>query len=873
MSEVVLDEGGIELLWRVHFGFFDPVVAGNDTDGDGLTDADEEKDWSDPRNKNEPDPKKSPEQRRQDVIEAMRPTDVTLAGKPATHAEMLAQEYIANAGIRTRIAMSQEAAHARVEAWSKRTSHKRDYFRGGVVTDVEGEAPVIQYDYGIISNTSANVMPLWSDPSLGSYVTGYGLINNVTTRQICGMWENHVPLNTHNELIGRVTFGDTSLPGPDSSHATAVAGIIGAAGTAGFDFRGVAYQCGIRAYKNDETTYTKLLDLQSLPVTGENLLKRMRASNHSYGPNGGWGKPDDNGTRQWEGDILQVVNAPYPEDYHFGLYDEDAKEADDTAYALPYHLLIRAAGNEKKNGAKGAFFSLINPFAANDHLYCLASWIGTGQLREPIYVAIAALNGTSNSYWIKKAHVVPKRQSNDPASPEYQVILGYEANSIDNLHSIVLNEFPTDGTTLLDSILDPETEEWSDVTGHFDCLPGGFTVSKNALCVGAIGVNGATNYSGTGPTDDGRIKPDVVAYGGEDFGNGDIEPFPLLGAAGVSDYTYEDVGTSFAAPAVAGAVTLLSEWQEKEKGLYNKEPYRASTFKALICHTATHMPAPVVPGLPGMANPPPGPNFTFGWGKVNATAAAEMIKTNYNREKITEVFLPHGSAFASIKLRAIGTGPLGNQPSKPIKVTIAWTDPSGNIQPDDIDGQGSTLKHDINLKLIKTQMPAGVTVYPWKPNPATPHQPYLPVTPPPDATESWYQNHRDNIEQVYIPAPLYNEEWEIKITSSTPLTAGTTPGQWVSVIMEGLFRPGPVEGTILSSSFQYGQMYNVVFSTAMGGYYQVQYFPNAYNGTWENAPGLGIIKARSDVYSAWFYVTPPASPVPLRIVKLSPYPF
>ena len=175
-----------------------------------------------------------------------------------------------------------------------------------------------------------------------------------------------------------------------------------------------------------------------------------------------------------------------------------------------------------------------------------------------------------------------------------------------------------------------------------------------------------------------------------------------------------------------------------------------------------------------------------------------------------------------------------------------------NIQPDDIDGQGSTLKHDINLKLIKTQMPAGVTVYPWKPNPATPHQPYLPVTPPPDATESWYQNHRDNIEQVYIPAPLYNEEWEIKITSSTPLTAGTTPGQWVSVIMEGLFRPGPVEGTILSSSFQYGQMYNVVFSTAMGGYYQVQYFPNAYNGTWENAPGLGIIKARSDVYSAWF---------------------
>ena len=405
VSEVVLDEGGIELLWRVHFGFFDPVVAGNDTDGDGLTDADEEKDWSDPRNKNEPDPKKSPEQRRQDVIEAMRPTDVTLAGKPATHAEMLAQEYIANAGIRTRIAMSQEAAHARVEAWSKRTSHKRDYFRGGVVTDVEGEAPVIQYDYGIISNTSANVMPLWSDPSLGSYVTGYGLINNVTTRQICGMWENHVPLNTHNELIGRVTFGDTSLPGPDSSHATAVAGIIGASGTTGSttllngltfvhaDFRGVAYQCEIRAYDKTDA-YTELLALTPPPGTGENLLKRMRVSNHSYGPNQGWVGWNADGTKLWNGDILQILGKPIPEDYHFGLYDSDARQADDTAYALPYHLLVRAAGNETGQVAEGDDFGIrIN---GGDTIYgWIASYIGTGDFREKVYVNV------SINTWVK----------------------------------------------------------------------------------------------------------------------------------------------------------------------------------------------------------------------------------------------------------------------------------------------------------------------------------------------------------------------------------------------------------------------------------------------------------------------------------------
>ncbi len=406
MSEVVLDEGGIELLWRVHFGFFDPVVAGNDTDGDGITDADEEKNWTDPRNKNEPDLKKSPEQRRQDVIEAMRSPEPIQAGKPATISEELALEYTANVGIRTRIAMSQAAAHARVEAWSKRTGNKRNHFRGGVVTDVEGDEPVVQYDNGIISNTSANVMPLWPGQSVQSDVMGYGLIGNplagyTMTRQICGMWEKHVPLDTHNELFGRVAWGDDARPGPDSSHATAVAGIIGASGTAGSttipngltfvhaDFRGVAYQCEVRAYDLD-LNYTELSALNPPPGgTGENLLKRMRASNHSYGPNYGWKGVDVNGIRLWDGSIeVLFPTAPnyVPEDYRFGLYNEDAQQADSTAYALPYRLLVRAAGNETGEGSMdGRFLSIsINGGLFTNWWY--SSFLGTGPNRSPVYV-------------------------------------------------------------------------------------------------------------------------------------------------------------------------------------------------------------------------------------------------------------------------------------------------------------------------------------------------------------------------------------------------------------------------------------------------------------------------------------------------------
>ncbi|MFZ0389486.1 MAG: S8 family serine peptidase [Calditrichia bacterium] len=60
---------------------------------------------------------------------------------------------------------------------------------------------------------------------------------------------------------------------------------------------------------------------------------------------------------------------------------------------------------------------------------------------------------------------------------------------------------------------------------HFDCIPGGLATAKNVLTVGAVyDINGGysqtgdvvmTDFSSWGPTDDGRIKPDIVANGYE----------------------------------------------------------------------------------------------------------------------------------------------------------------------------------------------------------------------------------------------------------------------------------------------------------------------------------------------------------------------
>jgi hypothetical protein len=135
-------------------------------------------------------------------------------------------------------------------------------------------------------------------------------------------------------------------------------------------------------------------------------------------------------------------------------------------------------------------------------------------------------------------------------------------------------------------------------------------LGKNVLTVGALtdAVSGGlrspgsalmTSFSSWGPTDDGRIKPDVVANG-----------YYLRSTSYAGDTSYSTMsGTSMATPSAAGSAHLLVHLFHT---LFTNQVMRASTLKALLIHTADDK---------GNA----GPDYEYGWGLINGSQPFSLI--------------------------------------------------------------------------------------------------------------------------------------------------------------------------------------------------------------------------------------------------------
>ncbi len=281
----------------------------------------------------------------------------------------------------------------------------------------------------------------------------------------------------------------------------------------------------------------------------------------------------------------------------------------------------------------------------------------------------------------------------------------------------------------------------------YDCIPNGPGVAKNALTIGAVedvlSYTGpesvvSASFSSWGPTDDGRIKPDIC-------GNG----WALYSSFATSDTSYETYyGTSMASPNVCGSLALLQDYY---KDHHNGIPMKAATLKALALHTARE------------AGTAPGPDYGFGWGLLDAYAAYREIQSDLeDRKGLIEEYTINDGVPVELFYRSDGT-------ESELRVTVCWTDPAGTQPPWVLDPVDLMLVNDLDLRVDKD----GSLYEPWVLDPADPASP---------AAKG--DNFRDNVEQVHIADPeagLY----VVRINHKGSLSGGS---QDFSIVVSGAAR-------------------------------------------------------------------------------------
>ncbi len=264
------------------------------------------------------------------------------------------------------------------------------------------------------------------------------------------------------------------------------------------------------------------------------------------------------------------------------------------------------------------------------------------------------------------------------------------------------------------------------VDGGYDTIGGGPGSAKNHLTIGAINdIPGGytqpsdvvlSTFSGWGPTDDGRIKPDLVANG-----------IGLTSSTATSDTAYSSFsGTSMSTPNTAGSLGLLNQHSQNLYGSL----FKAATMKALVINTADE------------AGPDPGPDYSFGWGLLNTAAAASAL-SNATPPSMRGSLVPALSSNvqeATLADSATLEYQVRSDGGSPLKVTIAWTDPPGAVPaPTMVDPPDLTLVNDLDLRL---EAPDTTIFEPWVLDPSSP-----------SSAAGTGDNFRDSVEQVWIEAP------------------------------------------------------------------------------------------------------------------------
>ncbi|MGM5630381.1 S8 family serine peptidase [Apibacter raozihei] len=243
-----------------------------------------------------------------------------------------------------------------------------------------------------------------------------------------------------------------------------------------------------------------------------------------------------------------------------------------------------------------------------------------------------------------------------------------------------------------------DLDEWSYINPHkkgYELITAQ-GVAKNVLTVAAV--ENVSNYTGPssvklayfsspGPTDDGRIKPNIASKGVGVYST----YFDANNPTETNKYASMS-GTSMASPGITGGVLLIQQYFNSLNGKFMK----SATVRGLVQHTAKE------------AGDADGPDYRYGWGLADFKKSALTISGSKTGEAILEENILENGTDYTKEFNVNGD-------TEPLIVSISWTDlPAANYNskratdPDDI-----YLVNDLDVRVIDTQ---GNTYYPWKLN-------------------------------------------------------------------------------------------------------------------------------------------------------------
>ncbi len=199
---------------------------------------------------------------------------------------------------------------------------------------------------------------------------------------------------------------------------------------------------------------------------------------------------------------------------------------------------------------------------------------------------------------------------------------------------------------------------WGNITG-------GHKQGKNVISVGSVNRNDALDaFSSRGPAHDGRVKPIVVAMGSN-----------VYSTTNPNNYSFSS-GTSMSCPGVSG--TLAQLYHAYRQLNSQKEP-DGGLMKMILMNTAEDL-----------GNH--GPDFRFGYGRIDASRALMVIEENrYDSAMIEQ---------GQIVTRQI-TVPEGLHQ---LRIMTYWTD---------FEGTAGTLRALVNNMNMEVTDPADSLFRPW----------------------------------------------------------------------------------------------------------------------------------------------------------------